>query len=68
MHDRYDWSAGGSVQADFPILKDQLYATLNGGLKHKIMKTNFFENIASLRITVVKRLNRFLSVITIFIP
>lgn len=27
----YNWSLGGSVQGDFPILKDQLYATLNGG-------------------------------------
>jgi hypothetical protein len=27
----YNWSLGGSIQADFPIVKDQLYATLNSG-------------------------------------
>jgi hypothetical protein len=27
----YKWSIGGSVQADFPILRDQLYYTVNAG-------------------------------------
>ncbi|EDM38844.1 hypothetical protein PBAL39_22265 [Pedobacter sp. BAL39] len=38
--DAYDWSFGGSVQADFPILKDQLYATFNAGYLNFFAKDN----------------------------
>lgn len=31
FRDRYNWSIGGSVQADFPIFKNQLYVTANAG-------------------------------------
>ncbi|MFA6083455.1 outer membrane beta-barrel protein [Mucilaginibacter sp.] len=31
LHDNYNWSFGGSLEGDFPILKNQLYATLNAG-------------------------------------
>lgn len=38
----YNWSIGGSIQADFPIVKDQVYATANAGFN------NFFANDAGL--------------------
>src|SRR5580658_905525 len=38
----YNWSIGGSIQADFPIIKEQLYATANAGFN------NFFANDAGL--------------------
>jgi len=38
FHDRYKWSVGGSVQADFPILRDQLYITVNGGFQNYFAK------------------------------
>jgi len=31
LHDNYNWSYGGSLEADFPIVKNRVYATLNGG-------------------------------------
>src|SRR5476651_1623185 len=31
LRDNYNWNLGGSIQGDFPIIKDQLYATVNGG-------------------------------------
>ncbi|MDP9077728.1 MAG: hypothetical protein M3O71_09925 [Bacteroidota bacterium] len=31
LHNNYNWSFGGSLEADFPIVKNQVYATLNGG-------------------------------------
>lgn len=31
LNTAYNWSLGGSVQGDFPIIKDRLYATLNAG-------------------------------------
>ena len=31
LNNTYNWSFGGSIQGDFPIVKDQLYATLNAG-------------------------------------
>ncbi|SEA41456.1 outer membrane beta-barrel protein [Pedobacter hartonius] len=30
----YTWSLGGSVQADFPIIKEQLYYTVNAGFNN----------------------------------
>jgi hypothetical protein len=36
----YDWSLGGSVQGDFPIVKDALYATLNGGYQNFFAKNS----------------------------
>lgn len=34
--DSYDWNLGGSIQADFPVVEDKLYVTVNAGY------TNFF--------------------------
>jgi hypothetical protein len=31
LNNTYNWSFGGSIQGDFPIVKDQLYVTLNSG-------------------------------------
>lgn len=31
LSDNYKWNLGGSIQADAPIYKDQLYVTLNAG-------------------------------------
>jgi hypothetical protein len=31
FHNRYDWSIGGSIQADFPIVKDELNVIVNAG-------------------------------------
>jgi hypothetical protein len=31
LNNNYNWNFGGSIQADFPIIQDQLYATLNTG-------------------------------------
>jgi len=31
LNKTYNWNFGGSIQGDFPIVKDQFYATLNAG-------------------------------------
>ncbi|SFC75382.1 Outer membrane protein beta-barrel domain-containing protein [Parapedobacter composti] len=31
LSDRYDWSLGGSIQAEFPLYRNQLALTLSGG-------------------------------------
>lgn len=36
--DSYKWSIGGSVQADFPIIKDQLFVTVNAGYNNFFAK------------------------------
>ena len=36
--DRYNWAIGGSVQGELPILKDELFVTLNAGY------LNYFKN------------------------
>ena len=38
--DAYDWSIGGSVQADFPIVKNDLYAVVNAGYNNFFAKDN----------------------------
>ncbi|MDB5136007.1 MAG: hypothetical protein JWP37_2610 [Mucilaginibacter sp.] len=52
LNDAYDWNLGASVQADFPILKNQLYVTANGGYN------NFFagngNNLSDLHLIPVK--------------
>jgi hypothetical protein len=37
---QYNWNFGGSVQADFPIIKDQFYVTLNGGYTNLFAKSS----------------------------
>ena len=41
LNNGYDWNFGGSIQADFPIVRDQLYVTLNSGYN------NFFASNSS---------------------
>jgi hypothetical protein len=41
LRDNYNWNLGGSVQGDFPIVKDQLYATVNGGYNNFYAKNSF---------------------------
>ena len=36
--DAYDWSIGGSVQADFPVLKNDLYVVVNAGYNNFFAK------------------------------
>ncbi len=36
--DGFDWSVGGSVQADFPIVSDQLFVTVNAGYQNYFAK------------------------------
>jgi hypothetical protein len=40
LKDNYDWNFGGSIQGDFPIIKDQLYATVNGGYNNFFSKNS----------------------------
>lgn len=40
LKDNYDWNFGGSIQGDFPIIKDQLYATVNGGYNNFFAKNS----------------------------
>jgi hypothetical protein len=47
----YDWDLGGSVQADFPIVKEQLYATINAGYNNFFSKNN---NLDDLQLIPVK--------------
>lgn len=34
LNDNYSWNFGGSLQADFPIVRDQLYATFTTGFNN----------------------------------
>jgi hypothetical protein len=40
LKDSYNWNFGGSVQADFPIINNQLYATINGGYNNFFAKNS----------------------------
>jgi hypothetical protein len=48
----YDWNLGGSIQGDFPILKDQLYATVMGGYDNFFAKSQY--NIPDIHLIPVK--------------
>ena len=48
----YNWNLGGSVQGDFPILKDQLYATLNSGYNAIFASSQY--NIPDIHLIPVK--------------
>jgi hypothetical protein len=48
----YNWNMGGSVQEDFPILKDQLYATLNSGYNAIFASSQY--NIPDIHLIPVK--------------
>ena len=44
LKDAYDWNLGGSVQADFPIVKDQFFATINSGYNNFFAKNGSASN------------------------
>lgn len=48
----YNANVGGSLQADFPILKDQLYATLNAGYNNIFARNRY--NIPDIHLIPVK--------------
>jgi len=48
----YNWNLGGSVQGDFPIVKDQLYATLNAGYNAIFASSRY--NIPDIHLIPVK--------------
>ena len=48
----YNWSFGGSIQGDFPIVKDQLYATLNSGYNAIFASSQY--NIPDIHLIPVK--------------
>lgn len=52
LNNAYNWSFGGSIQGDFPILKDQLYATLNSGYTSIFAKNQY--NIPDIHLIPVK--------------
>ena len=52
LNNAYNWSFGGSLQGDFPILKDQLYATLNSGYTAIFAKNQY--NIPDIHLIPVK--------------
>lgn len=52
LNDGYSWNLGGSIQADFPIIKDQLYATINGGYNNFFAKNS--DNLNDIHLIPVK--------------
>ena len=52
LKDAYDWNFGGSAQADFPIIKDQFYATINSGYNNFFAKNS--SNLDDLHLIPVK--------------
>jgi hypothetical protein len=41
LSNAYDWSLGGSVQADIPVIRHQLFVTVNAGYNNFFGKSNF---------------------------
>ena len=41
LNTAYNWNLGGSVQGDFPVLKDQLYVTVNAGYNSIFAKSQY---------------------------
>ena len=52
LNNTYNWSLGGSLQADFPLVKDQLYITLNSGYTNIFAKNQY--NIPDIQLIPVK--------------
>ena len=52
LNNAYNWSLGGSLQGDFPLVKDQLYATLNSGYTSIFAKNQY--NIPDIHLIPVK--------------
>jgi hypothetical protein len=52
LNNSYDWNLGGSIQADFPIVKDQLYVTVNSGYDNFFARDN--SNLSDIEMIPVK--------------
>jgi hypothetical protein len=59
----YNWNLGGSIQADFPIVRNQMYATLNSGYnaifassQHNIPDVHLIPVKAGLKYFIIKQL------------
>jgi hypothetical protein len=44
LKNNYDWDLGGSIQADLPIVNNQLYLTINSGYNNFFAKNSFTQN------------------------
>jgi hypothetical protein len=44
LRNGYNWNFGGSVQGDFPLINEQLYATLNSGYNNIFARNNPGQN------------------------
>ena len=53
LNTAYNWNLGGSIQGDFPILKNQLYATLNAGY-NTIFTNSQYSNLSNIDLIPVK--------------
>src|ERR1700757_449 len=40
LSNSYDWNLGGSIQADIPVIKNQLFVTVNAGYNNIFGKNN----------------------------
>jgi hypothetical protein len=54
LSDRYGWNFGGSVQADIPVWKNQLYVTTTAGLNNLFVKDSYTVNQNDLLMLPVK--------------
>jgi hypothetical protein len=46
LSDSYNWNLGGSVQADIPVIGDQLFVTVNAGYDNIFGKNDVVSNFA----------------------
>jgi len=65
LKDNYDWSAGGSVQADFPVIKNQLYAIVTGGYNNFFAKNS--SNLDDIHMIPVKAGLKFFPVKNVYV-
>ncbi|GAA4330187.1 hypothetical protein GCM10023149_35230 [Mucilaginibacter gynuensis] len=54
FHDAYNWNLGGSIQADFPIVSEKLYVTVNAGYNNFFAKDNGGVTASDLQLIPVK--------------
>jgi hypothetical protein len=52
LNNTYNWSFGGSIQGDFPIIKDQFYASLNAGYNTIFARNQY--NLSDIHLIPVK--------------
>lgn len=52
--DRYDWNLGGSIQADFPVVEEKLYVTVNAGYTNFFAKDDLAANTTDLQLIPLK--------------